>query len=351
MSSPASLLEVKDVSVRFGGLVAVDSVSFSVNEGEVVAVIGPNGAGKTTLFNAITGVYAATSGKVFSKGAELRRPFRPQTLQAALLAALLMALALCSFVRAEELWDTAITSNYILGQPFPWGQAFANVQTFLSEHLSELLIPFSVGLLIGFLGYLSSWSQGRISPEYVLHSGVSRTFQNIRLFQDMSALDNVLMGMHRFANVSPLAVVFRTPHFKSRRIELRAQARELLDFVGLSEEESNVASNLPYGKQRKLEIARALASKPQALLLDEPAAGMNPVECGELVDLMEKIKARGISVVLIEHHMKVVMNVADRIVVLHHGQPLAAGTPDEIRRHPEVIKAYLGGGVEANTHV
>jgi branched-chain amino acid transport system ATP-binding protein len=249
-----TILSLDHVTKRFGGLTAVDDVSFSINAGEIFSLIGPNGAGKTTLFNTITGMYKPTGGTI-------------------------------------RFQDREITG----------------------------LKPYRIATL-----------------------GIARTFQQIRLFAYMSALDNVRIGEHPRMHAKLWDAAFRTG--KARREEERVteRANELLDFVGIRQQAFNYARNLPYGHQRRLEIARALASDPKLLLLDEPAAGANPQEKVDLMALVEKIRAQGITVLLIEHDMKVVMGISERIVVLDYGEKIAEGKPQEVRANARVIEAYLG---------
>ena len=248
------VLDVANLTMKFGGLTALDDISFTIKEGEILGLIGPNGAGKTTCFNAITGVYPATSGQILFEGKSIEGAKKYQ----------------------------------------------------------------------------------------ITKRGIARTFQSIRLFKTMTALENVLVGADANSRTGIISAVLRLPRQRREETAAHERAMQLLRFMGLERKANELAANLSYGDQRRLEIARAMATGPKLLCLDEPAAGFNPAEKQKLMALIRKVRDEGYTVLLIEHDMKLVMGVTDRIVVLEFGRKIAEGAPAEIRDNPAVIAAYLG---------
>lgn len=251
-----AFLEVSNLTKHFGGLHAVQDVSFTQSEHEILSIIGPNGAGKTTTFNMIAGSYPATSGSVKFLGKELLG------------------------LKAHE----------------------------------------------------------------VAYAGIARTFQITAVFFGLSVLDNAVTAYHRKQHATLADTIFHTKKYYREEAEAREKAWEILELVGLTEQAHTISANLPYGKQRLLEIAIALATEPQLILLDEPAAGLNPEETASLIDLIGRLRDTGLTILLVEHNMRLVMNISDRILVLDHGELIAEGSPDEISTNPHVIEAYLGRG-------
>jgi len=337
------LLEIDGVTMRFGGLVANENVSFSVAPKQIFAVIGPNGAGKTTLFNAITGIYQPTAGRIRFCGREIERRLDVGAVLRAVLVGLVTAAGFFIALHVSDLWAQAIDDNYTYEEPFPYGTAIKSFFEALYGHLNGwAAIPLGLGFVIGAGASIAMRMNARRTPDLIARAGIARTFQNIRLFAELDLVENVLVGMDSRLTTNYWHALLRLPRFFRERREATAKALALLDFVELDDKADEKAKNLPYGHQRRLEIARALASDPKLLLLDEPAAGMNPAETVDLMRLIRKVRDRGVTVVLIEHHMRVVMGISDRIVVLQYGKKIAEGTPAEIQCSEVCIEAYLG---------
>ena len=308
MSEKKTLLKVENATMQFGGVVAVDNLNLEVNEGEIVALIGPNGAGKTTAFNVITGVYAPSNGRITFDGECIVRNHPTGKMK--------------KLYKGKH--PTMYTAQFAPEQALEG----SDLEMWKAEQKARDEFAFSDHIL-------------EPTPDKITGRGMARTFQNIRLWKTQTVFDNVLIAKHMRRSNGFFSATFRGN--RKEEAKQREEVLELLRIVGLEDVKDELATSLPYGKQRRLEIARALATQPKLLLLDEPAAGMNPQETIELTEFIAQIrKDFHMTILLIEHHMDLVMDISDRIYVLDFGELIAQGVPAEIQANDRVIDAYLG---------
>jgi len=332
----------RNLTVKFGGLTAVSALDLTVNEGQITSIIGPNGAGKTTVFNAITGIHDPTRARFSFWGAMsgVRSPAARFSGSAGF--SLFVALGSLVCTHCVGLWETAITANYRFMEAFPWGKSIGDFFSYFGDHAGSSFVSFVAGALVGGAGAWFVWQRQPPRPHVITHQGICRTFQNIRLFRDMTVHENVLAGMDLHMKSRPWRSVFGSLRLTGEDREASERAFEILEFCSLRGHEGQLAGSLPYGDQRRLEIARALATRPKLLLLDEPAAGMNPAETVALMSLIGKIRDRGVTVLLIEHDMRVVMGDLrpDRGARLRDQD--REGTPAEVRANPACHRGLSG---------
>ena len=386
-----TLLKVKKLSKSFGGLLALKEITLKVEPEQIVGIIGPNGAGKTTFFNCLSCLYHPTSGEIEFNSIPLATPISNTVIKRVWIFALVFLML--GLIRLPLFWSFFLPQTFfkvelfLLGvfilfirfllvrglihhEIWAWGLMFVFLLSdfcfaliFLTQqnpsgyvvltHIPLRYIAMPWGVVAGlfsvyFLGVLCTGKVRRLygfrtSPDAVCRMGLARTFQNIRLFFNLSVLDNVKIGRHGRMHSGFGKTLFKTRFQRNEETSAEKEGLHFLRFVGLEDKAFDLADTLAYGEQRRLEIARALASEPKLLLLDEPAAGMNARESKELIQLVRKIQESGITVLIIEHDMKVMMNLADYIYVFDYGILIAEGTPHEVRENQKVIDAYLGG--------